>query len=435
MMKKIILGFTALIIFAAGIGAGRWFGQSPAMPAMLADEQPATTARTVLYWYDPMAPGTRFDKPGKSPFMDMDLVPRYADEVTAAGGVAISQRQQQNLGVRTALATLRKPEGQLEGWGTLEVDERSIETLSAPANGRLEKLWVNASEQLVKAGQPLADLWIPEWTAAQQEYLAIRQLGDVALSAAARQRLQLQFMPETLIRSLERSGRPQTRITLRAEHDGYLNKLEVREGARFNAAQPLLTLASLNPLWMVMDYPQSQASALQVGSHIRATSASWPGEIFSGSVSELLPTVDPTTRTLKARVVLDNPAGKLRPGMYLTLSQTSTAHAQPVLSIPQEALIVSGRDNRVLVAEGSGYFRPVKVVTGAAQQGWVAIKAGLAPGDRVVTSGQFLIDSEASLRSALPSFTEDEADVEAGAPVSPEEPAPAAMEHAHGGHQ
>ena len=167
--------------------------------------------RKVLYWYDPMAPGTRFDKPGKSPFMDMDLVPRYADEGAGeeAGSVQISARQQQNLGVRTADVARRTLAQKLSAFGTVAIDERSVETVPALASGLIEKLYVNASQQFVKKNEALAELWIPQWAAAQQEYLAVRLLGDSGLTAAARGRLQLQFMPEAIIRSVERSGKPQ----------------------------------------------------------------------------------------------------------------------------------------------------------------------------------------------------------------------------------
>ncbi|MNT18396.1 Cation efflux system protein CusB precursor [compost metagenome] len=181
-----------------------------------------------------------------------------------------------------------------------------------------------------------------------------------------------------------------------------MNKLSVLEGAQVTAAQGLFELASLDPVWIVADYPQAQAGLLKVGDKVQAASASWPGERFEGEVSELLANVDPLTRTFKARILLKNPQQKLRPGMYLQLTLSHGNLGQPVLAIPQEALIDSGDRNRVLIAEGNGHFTPVDVVAGRAQDGWVEIKRGLNAGQRVVTSGQFLIDSEASMRSALP---------------------------------
>ena len=189
-----------LALLAALIGgglAGYWLG-SAGEAAPQADK----TERQVLYWYDPMMPAQRFDKPGKSPFMDMQLVPRYADEAEMQGGVTISARQQQNLGVRIETAQLRPLEQQFNAFGNVVTDERGVQIIAARANGLVEKLYVRASQQQVKKGQALAQLWIPEWSAAQQEYLAIRQLGDRALTAAARQRWQLLFMPEAGLRQV-----------------------------------------------------------------------------------------------------------------------------------------------------------------------------------------------------------------------------------------
>ncbi|MBZ7662605.1 efflux RND transporter periplasmic adaptor subunit [Klebsiella pasteurii] len=402
MKPKSAITLVALAI-ALAAASGYWLGSRNA-PTSSADGAQTETGRKVLYWYDPMAPGTRFDKPGKSPFMDMDLVPRYADEGAGeeAGGVQISARQQQNLGVRTADVARRTLAQKLSAFGTVAIDERSVETVPALASGLIEKLYVNASQQFVKKNEALAELWIPQWAAAQQEYLAVRQLGDSGLTAAARGRLQLQFMPDAIIRSVERSGKPQTRITVRAPHDGYVSKLDVRTGAQVTATQPLFELASLDPVWIVIDYPQSQASLLRVGSQVTAATSSWPGTTFQGTVSELLPDLEATTRTLKARVVLNNPQHQLKPGMYLNVELAEAQQGREVLTIPEEALIATGTSNRVLIADGEGHFRPVEVTAGRTQDGLVEVTSGLEEGQKVVTSGQFLIDSEASLRSALP---------------------------------
>ena len=397
-MKTITQISLLALAVAAALGVGYYMGkQSHSTTAPTVQSE-----RKVLYWYDPMTPGQRFDKPGKSPFMDMDLVPRYADETTEDGGVTVSARQQQNLGIKTARVEKKTIDYQFDAFATVSTDERSVQIIPASANGVVEKLFVNAPQQFVKAGEPLAQLWIPEWTAAQQEYLAVRRLGDSALSSAARERLQLQFMPAEIIRQVERSGKPQTRVTVRAKHAGYINKLETREGAQVTATAPLFEISSLEKVWIVIDYPQSQAQVLQVGSEIVASNDSWPGEAFHGRVSELLPNMETSTRTLKARIVLENPQLKLKPGMYLNVKLANPLNLPPVLAIPEEALIETGSASRVLVTQGDGHFNPVNVVAGVAQNGWVEIKQGLKEGDNVVTSGQFLIDSEASLRSALP---------------------------------
>lgn len=412
-MKKVVM--LLLLVATLAAGAGYLAGQHEPAPATA--EQPA---RKVLYWYDPMVPDQRFDKPGKSPFMDMDLMPRYADNAPDETGVAVSARQQQNLGMTTAQVQMRALTPALSAFATVATDERSIQIVPAPASGVVESLYVRAPQQWVKAGEPLARLWIPEWTAAQQEYLAVRQLGDTALTQAARARLALQFMPEAIVRELERSGKPQTRLTLRAARDGYVVKLDVREGARVAATQPLFELASLDPVWLVVDYPPGDMQTLSVGSEIIATAESLPGEAFHGRVSELLPQLETTTRTLKARIVLDNPQQKLKPGMFLTVTLAESATRAPVLAVPEEAVIDTGTQTRLLLATGAGHFRAVNVTTGITAGGWTQILTGVKTGDSVVTSGQFLIDSEASLRSALPQPTVD------APPV-----ATPAMEHQH----
>ncbi|WCG81985.1 efflux RND transporter periplasmic adaptor subunit [Pectobacterium sp. A5351] len=399
--KSLMFSLMTLAILSAG-GVGYLVGkqQTPHSPSTAEPE------RAVLYWYDPMVPDKRFDKPGKSPFMDMELVPRYADEVQGDGSITVSARQQQNLGVRTAHAEIRELVDRSTGYGTVAINERGLHTLVAPSGGIVEKLTVNALQQQVKKGETLATLWNPTWAAAQREYLAVRQLGDDVLTQSARQRLALLFMPETVIRQVERSGKPQDRIAITAPEDGYVNKLEVRQGMQLSPAQPLFELASLNPVWVDVDYPETQAAQLTLGSDISATSRAWPDKTFHGKISELLPVLDSTTRTLKARVVLDNPQQQLKPGMYLTV-QLSHAQAEPRLAIPQEALLVSGSQNRVLLSDGNGHFTPRNITAGASLGDWVEIIDGLKAGDSVVTSGQFLIDSEASLRNALPQFATD----------------------------
>lgn len=379
---------------ASGALAGYWLAAEHA-PAPAGDAQ-----RQVLYWYDPMVPGQRFDRPGKSPFMDMQLVPRYADGAAQEEGVTISARQQQNLGVRTEQAQMRVLEAPLIAVGRIATDERGVQVIAARANAQIEKLYVRANQQRVQQGQPLAQLWIPEWSAAQQEYLAVRQLGDRPLTAAARQRLQLVFMPEAVIRQVERSGKPQPRVTLNAPASGFINQLSVREGQQVAVGQALFELAALDPVWLVIDYPQG--AQVRPGDAVQASAASWPGEHFNGRISELLPNVDPQTRTAQARVELANPQQKLQPGMFLQATLSPAGQRQPVLAVPQEALISRSDRTTVLLAESDGHFTPADVVAGRVQGGWAEIKQGLQAGQRVVTSGQFLIDSEASMRSVLP---------------------------------
>ncbi|MBT9431388.1 efflux RND transporter periplasmic adaptor subunit [Candidatus Sodalis endolongispinus] len=397
----------AIALAVAGLMAAFAAGYAlhPAAPeqAATAQQAPRDGNRKVLYWYDPMVPGQRFDQPGKSPFMDMPLTPRYADETPDQGGITIGARQQQNLGVAVAAVQQSTLSQDLDAFGTVNIDERSLRIIPARAGGLVDKLYVRAEQQRVTQNQPLAQLWIPEWSAAQQEYLAIRQLGDRQLTAAARQKLQLLLMPEDVVRAVERSGQPQTRLTLRSPASGFINKLSVREGSQVTAAQPMFELASLDPLWLVADFPQAQASAVAAGDEIIATSARWPGRRFHGRVEELLPLVENSTRTYRARIAIDNHDARLQPWMYMRVQRADgRGQSETVLTVPQDALVQTGSRNTVLLAEGNGYFRPIEVTAGRSLGDRVEIINGLHAGDKVVTAGQFLIDSEASLRGALP---------------------------------
>ncbi|MFT4464922.1 MAG: efflux RND transporter periplasmic adaptor subunit [Sodalis sp. (in: enterobacteria)] len=416
----IALAITGLIAaFAAG------YALHPAAPKQVVTTQDAhpDAHRKVLYWYDPMVPGQRFDKPGKSPFMDMPLTPRYADQTPDDGGITLSARQQQNLGV--AVATVQKStlSRDLDAFGTVNIDDRGLRVIPARAGGLVDKLYVRAEQQHVTQNQPLARLWIPKWNAAQQEYLAIRQLGDRALTAAARQKLQLLFMPEEVIRTVERSGQPQTRITLRAPASGFISQLSVREGSQVTATPPLFELASLDPLWLVADFPQAQAGAVAAGDDIVATTARWPDMRFHGRVEELLPVVDNSTRTYRARIAIDNHDARLQPGMYMRVQRADGGGTgETVLTIPQDALLQTGSRNTVLLAEGDGCFRPVEVTAGRSLGDRVEIVKGLHDGDKAAAAGQFLIDSEASLRGALPQLAGAPADSQGASPHMPATP-------------
>lgn len=270
-MKRTLLAVAVAACVAAS--AGYLAGRHQSVPA---ESSQPSQARKVLYWYDPMVPDQRFDKPGKSPFMDMPLVAKYADDAPVDGGVRISAQQQQNLGMTTAKVERRPLGSAFSAFATVTTDERAMQIVPSPAAGVVEKLFVRAPQQWVKKGEALVQLWIPQWTSAQQEYLAVRQLGDSELTRAARERLALQFMPQEVIRAVERSAKAQTRLIIRAARDGYVTKLDTREGAQVAATQTLFELASLDPVWLLVDYPQSQAQALTVGSEVAATSESWP---------------------------------------------------------------------------------------------------------------------------------------------------------------
>ena len=399
--------YAVLAIPVAGLAAagGYWYAMSrmPAMPAEPAAAKPATQGdRKVLYWYDPMFPQQKFDKPGKSPFMDMQLVPKYADEGGDEGTVSISPRVVQNLGVRTTEARRGSLVTKLAAVGNVEFNERAVAVVQPRTAGFVERLYVRAPLDPVRAGDPLVEILFPEWAGAQAEYLALKRLAgpDVeALQRAARERLVLLGMSEDEIAAVEREGKTRPRVTLRAPVSGVIAELGVREGMTVAAGATLFRIAGLGTVWIVAEVPEAQAGMLVPGAQVEARVPAYPEETFQGRVGAILPEVNAATRTVRARVEVANPAGKLKPGMYATLALGGRGRES--LLVPSEAVIKTGERSVVIVAESGGKFRAVDVEVGMESGADAEIRKGLKAGDKVVVSGQFLIDSEASLRSTL----------------------------------
>lgn len=380
----------ALLAGAAGYGLGH-LGKSQA---------PAATAppagRKVLYWYDPMVPAQHFDKPGKSPFMDMQLVPRFADEGPAANsGVQIDPARLQSLGVRYATVQRASFADEITAPGVLEFNQRDVAIVQARANGFVQRVYGRAPGDIVRGGAPIADLLVPTWGGAQAEYLAVRRTGDPALEAAARQRLRLLGMPDGLIEAVAQRGRPQTVVTVTTPVGGAIQTLDVRQGMTVNMGQTLAQVSGLGTVWLSAAVPEAEAGQVRVGAPARVELAAFPGEAFAGRVAAILPATQAESRTLQVRVELPNRAGRLRPGMYGTVHLGGAA--RPAVSVPSEAVIRTGRRSLVMLAQEGGRFQPVEVQIGREDGGRTEVLAGLAEGQKVVASGQFLIDSEASL--------------------------------------
>ena len=361
-----------------------------------------TTGRKVLYYRDPMVPGNKFDKPAKSPFMDMMLVPVYADGDTGTDGskVTVSPRIQQNLGIRTAEVTEGVLSPQVSAVGNIAFNERDQAFVQARATGYIERLHVRATLDRVSKGQALAELYVPDWIAAQEEYLSVRRMQGtdlVMLVAAARQRMRQVGMNDDQIRSVETSGKAQARITLTAPIGGVVVELVAREGMTVMPGATLFRINGLGSVWANAEIPESQAALIRPGTKVQASSAAASGTVLRGTVQAILPEVNPATRTLKARVELANPGNVLVPGMLINM-QFMDMRAEKSLLIPTEAVIQTGKRVVVMLAEDKGKFRPVDVETGIESNGQTEIRRGLQVGQRVVVSSQFLIDSEASLK-------------------------------------
>ena len=369
------------------------------------DVDPVTGLR-ILNYHDPMVPGKNFDAPGKSPFMDMLLVPRYAGGNAAdTGGVTVSARTQQNLGLRTVEVTEGRLDSAVSVAGNVAWNERDQVLVSARSLGFVERLHVRATQDRVALGAPLADIYVPSWVAAQEEYLAVARMAEqdpqlVPLRDAAEQRMRQAGMSPAQIQRVVRSGSLQPRFTLTAPLAGVVTELMVSEGATVMPGMALLRLQGTGTVWAEGQVPESQAAQLQPGTQVSATSPAAPGQTFTGRLQALLPSVDPATRTIKARLELANPQGRLVPGMFVQM-RFANPSARNVLLLPSDAVIHTGQRSVVMLAEGDGRFSPVEVRTGREAGDQTEILQGLQAGQKVVRSGQFLIDSEASLNGLL----------------------------------
>ena len=354
----------------------------------------------ILYWVAPMDPNYRRDKPGKSP-MGMDLVPVYADaEGTPADIVSINPAVVQNLGVRTAKTERGKLWRRIDTVGYVAFDERKLSHVHLRTDGWIEELYVKSDGETVKKGDILFELYSRELVNAQEEYVqALRGKNDY-LKRASRERLESLGMSKDQIREVAKRRRAFQRVRVLASQDGIVDGLNVREGMYVKPSTEVMTLADLSSIWLLVDVFERQSEWVAAGQPAEVRLAYIPGREWEGNVEFVYPTIDPKTRTLQVRLRFDNEDEALKPDMYANV-RIYAGPRDNVLSIPREALIKTGEEERVVLALGEGQFKAVKVVTGMESGNRVEILRGLNEGDTVVTSGQFLLDSEASLRASF----------------------------------
>jgi membrane fusion protein, copper/silver efflux system len=395
----------AIVVVGVGVG-GYWLGQRRAeMPASTVDapiasaNASATGDRKVLYWYDPMYPQHHFDKPGRSPFMEMTLLPKYVDEESDAG-VKIDSALAQNLGLRVATVERGKLTPAIDAVANIGFNERDIAVIQARTGGFVERVYARAPGDVVPINAPLVDVLVPEWAAAQSEYLALQATGDNALIEAAHDRLRLLGMPPDLIERAVQTQQTHAVVTIGTPVAGVIESLDVRAGM---TVAPGMTLARVNGLatvWMEAAVPENQAGILAPGAAVEARLPAFPGEVFKGKIAAILPRANAETRTLRVRAEFSNPRGRIRPGMFAQM-RIVTNNARETAIIPSEAMIRTGKRTLVIVAGEGNRYQSVEIQPGAETDGKVAVLNGLTPGQKVVVSGQFLIDSEASLTSAI----------------------------------
>ena len=382
----------ALISLAAGYGLSQ-LGSSGTGPSENVDG-PDSECEDVLYWYDPMVPGQQFDKPGKSPFMDMELLPKCAGEEVSAG-VKINPGMVQNFGIRTTQAEYGILEPEVIVTGVLAYNGRDVAIVQPRAGGYVERTYGHAPDDVVGRGAPLVDILVPEWGGAQQEYLAVLRSGDEELARAMRERMRLLGMSPGLIASVGRSGRPHSTITVTAPIGGAITSLAVRPGMSVTSGQTLAEITGFSPIWLEAAVPETQAANVRVGQPVNATLTAFPEERFAGRIIAILPSAQDASRTITVRAELSNPSGRLKPGMFAQVSLTPDTRR--ALLVPSEAVIRTGRRTIVMVNQDENGFMPAEVRIGREAGGRTEVLAGLAAGEKVVTSGQFLLDSEASL--------------------------------------
>jgi RND family efflux transporter MFP subunit len=392
---------------------------TPVVSAASAQTTPAAEigGRKVLYWYDPMAPGSRFDKPGKSPFMDMQLVPKYADEEPGAAGgaaapsVSLSAAAIRAAGVATVPVTLQDLSDEIRAVGTIEADETKLERVASRVPGRIEKLHANFTGQPVRRGAPLFDLYSPDLVATQREYLlalenrqrlagASPEAGESAQSLveAARDRLRLWGISADQIRTLERTRRPDLALTYRSPVSGTIVQKNVVEGQYVQEGTDLYLLADLSSVWLVAQVYEFELGRLRVGQPVTATVSALAGSELKGKIVFIEPTLERETRTARVRVVLPNPRGELKPGMFAD-ARLAIALG-PSLSIPKTAVIDTGTRQVVYVETTPGTFSPRDVKLGAAAGDRRAVLDGLREGEKVVATANFFVDSQAQLAGA-----------------------------------
>ena len=398
-LKPLAARLVAAVVLLALGAAGALLWSETRHPQSTAPGATASDERRVLYWYDPMVPSQRFDKPGKSPFMDMELVPRYADEGGDTAHVRIDPGVAQNLGMRLAPVSRSDLAETIHASGVVRYNERDVAIVQARSGGYVERVARLAPGDVVQAGALIAELLVPQWAAAQQEYLALQATGDADLTAAAEARMRLAGMPERLIREVKASGRLQDRIAITAPIAGELQVLEVRPGMTLEAGQTLARINGIASVWLDVAVPQAQAAAVRSGQTVEARFTAFPGETVAGRVIAILPGVDPAARALTVRIELPNRDGRIRPG--LSAEVAIAGPSARALTVPSEAVIRGGRRALVIVAEDNGRYRPVEVTLGRQANDRTEVLTGLTEGQQVVASGQFLIDSEASLQGLL----------------------------------
>jgi len=416
-IQNIIIGILVMVI---AVISYLWLGGSSsenlANTMNSNSKQSAQKERKILYWRAPMNPSEVYNHPGKSK-MGMDLVPVYEDEATGNGVVKINGAIQQNMNVKTAVVDKKDLNSRVVTNGILTVDEQNEYMVTTRVSGWVQKLYVNYTGQVVKKGEKLMDIYSPELVAAEQELLtalsyqsAVKNStineaaasGDELLKNAV-EKLKLLEIPDSEIERIKETKDVKTYMTLYAQQGGTVIMKNVVEGQKVMAGASLLHIADLSNLWLTADIYEYELPKVKSGSPADITFNFLPGKTFSSRISFIYPTLDNKTRTVKVRFDIPNYNRELKPSMFANIViKGKSLGNYPV--VPEQAVIRSGQKNIVILALGDGRFKPMEVTLGDYSDGYYQILKGLSAGETIVTSAQFLIDSESNLQAAVSQF-------------------------------
>ena len=374
--------------------------------------------RKVLFWYDPMHPAYKADKPGIAPDCGMQLVPKYADEQTSlakmpAGTVMISPDKQQLIGVRTGKVERRSFERTIRTTAQLTADETKIAHVHVKVSGWIDKVYVDYVGQLVKKGQPLFTLYSPDLVATQEEYLIAKRgqaslgsspfmevsTGSNSLFRAARDRLKLWDISDEQIKKLDETGEVTKNLTFYSPTRGFVTDRKAFPQTSVTSDTELYTISDLSTIWANMDVYEYEVPYIHVGQPVELQLSYYPGKTWHGHVSYIYPMVDAQARTLKVRIELPNPEMELKPQMFAD-AQLKVDYGSKVV-VPAEAVLDSGNEQIVFVVRDGGMFEPRRITMGPQCDNLIVVLSGLKPGEEIVVSGNFLIDSESRLKSSM----------------------------------
>ena len=397
------------IIIGAALGAGVLSLYQGAGSNSNTDET-TSAEKKPLYWVAPMDSNYRRDKPGKSP-MGMDLIPVYEEESSGddfgPGAVKIAPHVVNNLGVRTAPVELKNMHTEISTVGYVQYDEDKLIHIHPRVDGWIEKLYVKAAGNPVEKGQPLYTLYSPQLVNAQEELLIALKRDNSSLISAAKDRLKALQLSADFIQKLEKTRKVQQTITFYSPQAGVVDGLKIREGFYVKPGNTLLSIGQLEQVWVEAEVFERDAALIKEGLPVSITLDYLPGEDWAGVVDYVYPTLNSKTRTLRVRLKFDNPDYQLKPNMFAQVSIHAN-QADSTILVPKEAVIRTGKQDRVVLALGDGQFKSIEVTIGRVDIDSIEILEGLNEDDVVVTSAQFLIDSESSKNSDFKRMTHDE---------------------------